>query len=394
MLDFIQLMRSDTSSQQLEPTMTGDDQESELNESSFILTMAQMLINGEELEDLEGAKEGEVVADKKQADNEPSAELQDIENMDPSAKNQAMAWINSDEFLPPSENSTEAELEAVQLPVETNAAKITAKNAGLEGRSILAEDAEPETMALDGQEVTTDLASKTLNMNKIGLRQAYTQQSPDKAEMTDFSQALKTPMDTAEPVDLSTMTVMTDMKSNAPVLPSNTPNTVVDGQALAAGLQNNLVSNTSTPAQTQMQSLNIPVQVSDEGWGDQFNQHIVWLGQQNIKSAQIKLNPPELGPLDITIKIDKQSADLTIQSHSLQVKDALDQALPRLREMMTAQGLNLGEVNIDARSRQQDQQQSQYQAETMPQYESNTEQASEIEVIKGRVSKGLIDYFA
>ena len=155
------------------------------------------------------------------------------------------------------------------------------------------------------------------------------------------------------------------------------------------------MTNVQVSPNSQVQTLDITVPLSQNEWGDQFNQQIIWLGQQKIKSALIKLNPQELGPLEINLKIDKQAAQLNINSHSVHVRDALDQAIPRLREMMAEQGVNLTDVNIEANTKNQDQSNPQQPTELYNHFDSQDESNSELQAIQIKaVSKGIIDYFA
>ncbi len=162
--------------------------------------------------------------------------------------------------------------------------------------------------------------------------------------------------------------------------------------------QNLNIQQSATRTEHAQQMLDIPVETTKPEWSEQFNQQIVLMGTKKIDSAQIKLNPPEMGPLDVMVKMDKQNAHLTIQSHSLHVRDMIEQSVPRLREMMAEQGLNLTDVNIGARQ-EQAQDQGRYAQEQMSSQQANMlhsgsqTDAAEANTIVYR-SKGLIDYFA
>ncbi|MDF1929239.1 flagellar hook-length control protein FliK [Legionella pneumophila] len=101
-------------------------------------------------------------------------------------------------------------------------------------------------------------------------------------------------------------------------------------------------------------NFSIPIHVNHSQWSEQLSEHIVWLGHQDVKSALIKIHPEELGPLEINVKVVKDNASVNISTHSVYVKEIVDQAIPRLREMMAQQGINLSEVHIgtDTSSRQ------------------------------------------
>jgi flagellar hook-length control protein FliK len=124
----------------------------------------------------------------------------------------------------------------------------------------------------------------------------------------------------------------------------------------------------------------------------------VWLGQNDIKSAVIKISPEELGPIEINVKVVKDNASVNIISHSAQVRDLVDQAIPRLRDMMAEQGLNLSDVQVNAEQRSNQFAQS-GNSNNDQQHEATSSASDaddEIQLISS-VKKGpkrLVDYFA
>lgn len=158
-----------------------------------------------------------------------------------------------------------------------------------------------------------------------------------------------------------------------------------------------MVTNQPSHLIGQPKSLDIPVPVTHTQWGDQFAEHIAWLGKNDVKSAVIKLNPEELGPIEISVKVVKDTASVNIVSHSAQVRDVMDQAIPKLRDMMSAEGLNLSDVQISADQRS---------GNAFAQNNNNNQQANdgtvftegdeEVQMVSSvkKPPKGLVDYFA
>jgi hypothetical protein len=94
-------------------------------------------------------------------------------------------------------------------------------------------------------------------------------------------------------------------------------------------------------------TLNTPLQHAD--WNNQFAQRITWLASHKIQAAELRLNPQHLGPIDIQIRMDGDQANLVFGAAHAQVRDAIEAALPRLREMFAAQGLNVAQVDVNLR---------------------------------------------
>ncbi|KTC93037.1 MULTISPECIES: flagellar hook-length control protein FliK [Legionella] len=138
-------------------------------------------------------------------------------------------------------------------------------------------------------------------------------------------------------------------------------------------------------------TIELPQHLEHPDWSEHFNQQIVWLGQQNIKTAIIKLNPQELGPLEININVKQEDASVNITIHRSQVHEVIENAIPRLREMMAEQGLNLTQVNIESNQRR-NAQSWQYEP-SLEKKQANSEQFEE-QPLQMKVKNGLIDYFA
>ncbi|TMO75486.1 flagellar hook-length control protein FliK [Pseudoalteromonas sp. S3785] len=64
------------------------------------------------------------------------------------------------------------------------------------------------------------------------------------------------------------------------------------------------------------------------------------------KEAEIRLDPPEMGSMQIRIRSDAEQAQINFVVQNQQAKEALEQSMPRLREMLAEQGIDLGESSI------------------------------------------------
>ena len=81
-------------------------------------------------------------------------------------------------------------------------------------------------------------------------------------------------------------------------------------------------------------------------WGNEFSQKITWMVTQQNQSAELHLNPPQLGPLDVSIKLNGDQATATFTSPHAAVREAIEQAMPKLREMLADSGIMLGNAMV------------------------------------------------
>lgn len=103
---------------------------------------------------------------------------------------------------------------------------------------------------------------------------------------------------------------------------------------------------TTAPSGTISTSINTAV-TQPAAWGDEFCQKITWIATQHNQSAELHLNPPQLGPLDVVLKISGDQASATFTSPHAAVRDAIEQALPKLREMLADNGIMLGNAMVN-----------------------------------------------
>lgn len=97
--------------------------------------------------------------------------------------------------------------------------------------------------------------------------------------------------------------------------------------------------------------LEVPFQ--HPGWDKALGSRLQWMVNQNVQIAELRLNPPHLGPLEVRIQMDGDRAHVQfIAAHSV-TRDAVDAAIPRLREMFAESGLTLGDVTVSHQGAEQ-----------------------------------------
>lgn len=98
------------------------------------------------------------------------------------------------------------------------------------------------------------------------------------------------------------------------------------------------------------ENLRVETPVRDQSWSTDFGQKVVWLATQDKQAAQITLNPPQLGPIEISLSMKNDQATAVFASPHAEVREAIETALPRLREMLAGVGIELGQANVSAES--------------------------------------------
>lgn len=96
----------------------------------------------------------------------------------------------------------------------------------------------------------------------------------------------------------------------------------------------------------------ITTPLGSNAWTEEFTQKISWMYTQRNQVAELHLNPPDLGPLDVVLKISGNQATVLFTSPHGAVRDAVENALPKLREVLADNGIMLGNATVSDQSRQ------------------------------------------
>ncbi|MCE9638728.1 MAG: flagellar hook-length control protein FliK [Betaproteobacteria bacterium] len=102
------------------------------------------------------------------------------------------------------------------------------------------------------------------------------------------------------------------------------------------------------PQAAQLQKLQINAVVGSAAWGSELGQKVVWMIGEKQHVAELRVNPPELGPLDIKLTINEHHTTAVFTSPHGAVRDAVEASLPRLREVLAESGVMLGNASVTA----------------------------------------------
>lgn len=96
--------------------------------------------------------------------------------------------------------------------------------------------------------------------------------------------------------------------------------------------------------------LQLDTPVAQPEWAEGIGERIVWLSDNRVNDAQIRLNPGHLGPIEVRVSVGEDQARVSFIAHHAATREALEAATPRLREMLAAHGFGSVNVNISHES--------------------------------------------
>ncbi|HAS6030954.1 flagellar hook-length control protein FliK [Vibrio vulnificus] len=94
---------------------------------------------------------------------------------------------------------------------------------------------------------------------------------------------------------------------------------------------------------------------------EQVAEKVQMMMSKNLKQLDIRLDPPELGRMQIRMTMNNDIANVHFTVTNPQARDIIEQTLPRLREMLAQQGMQLADSSVQQQA--SGQQQRQYSAD-------------------------------
>lgn len=94
--------------------------------------------------------------------------------------------------------------------------------------------------------------------------------------------------------------------------------------------------------------INVATPVLHPRWVEDVGQHVNVMMNTKLESAQLQVNPPNMGPVDITLKMGPDGAQLSFVAAVPETRQALEDGLARLSTMLADNGIQLSEANVSS----------------------------------------------
>ena len=134
-------------------------------------------------------------------------------------------------------------------------------------------------------------------------------------------------------------------ESIAPELPTGDFHTLMErAMAMAPGATGTASGSSSTP------NLRIDTPLGQTGWHEEMGQKLTWMVGNNRQQADLVLNPPQLGRIEVSLTMNGDQATAIFTSSNPAVREALESSLHRLREVLADAGVSLGQAQVGSES--------------------------------------------
>lgn len=261
-----------------------------------------------------------------------------------------------------------------------------------ESEASAASQAEALSLLKSSSEITKINADKQLNQIKSEQVQLKTPATPESFS-ADLAQQEQNAA-TGKPAQTEPLAAVTGKSGQTEQLVEVTSK--IETNVAGAASVNGQVDKVPVEVKTEVPALTRPL--SHPEWNKDLGERIVWMNNRALPAAEINLNPQHLGPVSVRIDMNQDQASIVFTTQHAAVREAIEASLPKLREMLGEQQLNLANVSIAQHGGSE-----QKQAQAQPQYvnQSNGEVAADgadgNTVVEGErvvVSNGLLNMYA
>ena len=146
---------------------------------------------------------------------------------------------------------------------------------------------------------------------------------------------------------LSANASFTDVSARATQVASQTAEQQAIEQ-LSPAVTSEVTQSQKTNAQLHQETISI----FRKDFSDAVKDKVMLMISQKLQQFDIKLDPPELGNMQVRVNLQSEQAAVNFVVQNQQAKEALEQNMHKLRDMLAQQGVDVGDANVEQQSQQ------------------------------------------
>ena len=282
----------------------------------------------------------------------------------------SLADKNSKEVLSQSIKSAEMDNDNSSKKADV-VVPVAAVEAGAEQKNV---EAKANSQVLERSVSQNNAISESTSQNQSGSSQQGSGQSNGQSNEQQSSAPIslvseEAVEDNQEIVDKKTVAKVNDIVTESTLKAAHVQDTMANKslaeQSLSfaeeQSIQNVLAraNADSISAQSVKSAINIhneTIAIYRKDFSDAVKDKVMVMINQKIKQLEIRLDPPELGSMQVRLNLQNEQAAVSFIVQNQQAKEALEQNIGKLKEMLAESGIDVGDANIEQRSQQSSEQ--------------------------------------
>ncbi|MEZ8222862.1 flagellar hook-length control protein FliK [Vibrio splendidus] len=329
-----------------------------LNQLNGQIESEQFVVDGLVQKQQSGTK---LTVDEQAALAQATSNLEVLNQQLTNVQQQATALLSQ----APNVNSTPGEPAAIDWDnTDSNEAKALAAVASTAAVATAAQQVSAQVASQSANNALTEKAAMLHANNAHAAQQAAAQQLQQGNAAPMQQQAALDPSLTAQSLAMNATPAATKASSTDALLKAGAGAAALSGLgkagakedskdstfaqqiASAAGAQGTATVG-SAPTRAEIQAAQqAPLQLTKELANEQVAEKVQMMMSKNLKNLDIRLDPPELGQMKIRMTMNNDVANVHFTVSNQQAREVIEQTLPRLREMLAQQGLQLADSSV------------------------------------------------
>jgi flagellar hook-length control protein FliK len=139
-----------------------------------------------------------------------------------------------------------------------------------------------------------------------------------------------------------------ETRETASALQAADGNTTTQAPVATHSFAEQLASKLGTAQKTDAPQFSVPTPAGNSAWAEDVGNRIVWMAGKDLGKAELILTPPHLGRVEVSLSVSGDQASASFVAATPAAREALEQALPKLRELMSQAGIDLSQANVSA----------------------------------------------
>lgn len=172
--------------------------------------------------------------------------------------------------------------------------------------------------------------------------------------------------------------------------------------ASASSVSNHMVTHVNKLAETakaaELSTQQLPLDLQQPTAAAKLMERVMYQVHQKIQTAEVQLHPEDLGAMQIKLSLQQDQVTVQFLVQQSAAKEAVEQQLPRLKDLLQQQGMQLADGQVEQRqsgnsgqSAGRQSQQGNYTGDTMATDSGNLQQQGQVKV---QISERAVDYYA
>ncbi|MBU2985837.1 flagellar hook-length control protein FliK [Saccharophagus degradans] len=167
------------------------------------------------------------------------------------------------------------------------------------------------------------------------------------ASLNPAEQQLNLGQSSAEPFKQSSLSFAESLVATSAKTAGESPLTAISNASEHGSMLSSPASASASQARLVMPAT---ISFGQPQWAGMVAERAASMALQNIQFAELQLDPADLGPVHIKVTTHQDQATVVFTSANQQVREALDQSLAKLRDMMAEEGMDLVDASVSDQS--------------------------------------------